>query len=129
MCPLARRRLRRYTRRSTWTATARLTTWYELTGGDAQPTAFCTLFISQEWLDYINPRVLGTVDAAKTGTPILPPGAPTELDPDMKRRFANMLERAETLAKAADEAGVTIMFDAEQSKPLCLLAAVARVST
>jgi len=70
----------------------------------------------QEWLDYINPRVLGTVDAAKTGTPILPPGAPTALDPEMKKRFANMLERAEALAAAADEAGVTIMFDAEQSK-------------
>jgi hypothetical protein len=71
---------------------------------------------TQEWLDYINPRVLGTVDAAKSGTPILPPGSPLEMEPSMKKRFAAMLERAEALAKAADAAGVTIMFDAEQSE-------------
>lgn len=83
-----------------------------------------------EWLDYVATSTLGAADAETPELPqvdaipqdpawlplqILPDGAPTVLSAEMQARLVAMLARADRLAAAAAEAGVTLMIDAEQT--------------
>jgi len=86
-----------------------------------------------EWTDFLTLQTLGRMpmpesvlqmqdeaslqpeDRVKLSHQVMMPGAPDRLSDEMVDRLENMLERARMLSRAASEAGVTIMFDAEQT--------------
>lgn len=86
-----------------------------------------------EWTDFLSLQTLGRMPVPESivalhdnagkdhdaklhsSHQVIMPGAPQRLDDEMIDRLSNMLERARMLAQAAKSAGVTIMFDAEQT--------------
>ena len=69
-----------------------------------------------EWMDYLSLHVLATQPVEEDEfSPILRANARTVLDATQRERLHNMERRAEALARAAEQKGVTIMIDAEQT--------------
>jgi len=85
-----------------------------------------------EWTDFLSLQTLGRMPVPEScvsmsdpseeelhslssSHQVVMPGAPKQLDDEMVDRLSNMLERARMLSQAAKDAGVTIMFDAEQT--------------